>query len=99
MNDQPVPGSKPLIQLMHFAKSVVGLCHALLLVSASFAVHESGAAECRDLDGPLAMEGNAHTGRYSGELVATAKRLASAGKGILAADESTGTVGKRVRVI
>ena len=44
------------------------------------------------------MEGNAFAGRYSKELMATAKSLASAGKGILAADESTGTVGKRVRL-
>ena len=94
-----VPGSKPLIQSMHFAQSVLGWYCGLLLVSASFAVHACGAAGCRDLDGPLAMEGNVYTGRYSEELVATAKRLASAGKGILAADESTGTVGKRVRVV
>jgi len=92
-----VPGSKPLILSMHFAKSSSGWKFCLLLVLASFAAHACGAAECRDLVGRLGMEGNAYTGRYSEELVATAKRLASAGKGILAADESTGTVGKRVR--
>jgi len=93
-----VPGSKPLILSMHFAKSSPDWSVCLLLVLAAFAVHNCGAVECRDPDGPLGMEGNAYTGKYSEELIATAKRLASAGKGILAADESTGTVGKRVRV-
>jgi fructose-bisphosphate aldolase class I len=32
---------------------------------------------------------------YAAELVATAKAIATPGKGILAADESTGTIGKR----
>lgn len=32
---------------------------------------------------------------FKAELIATAKQIASAGKGILAADESTGTIGKR----
>ena len=34
-------------------------------------------------------------GPYAAELVETAKAIASPGKGILAADESTGTIGKR----
>ena len=33
---------------------------------------------------------------YAAELVATARALAAPGKGILAADESTGTIGKRL---
>lgn len=33
--------------------------------------------------------------KYGDELIATAKKIASPGKGILAADESTGTIGKR----
>ena len=43
------------------------------------------------------MEGNAFAGKYREELKATAAKLVVAGKGILAADESSGTVGKRVR--
>jgi len=35
------------------------------------------------------------TYKYAAELIATAKKIASPGKGILAADESTGTIGKR----
>ena len=42
------------------------------------------------------MEGNAYAGKFGAELRATALALCAAGKGILAADESTGTVGKRV---
>jgi len=34
-------------------------------------------------------------GKYDDELIATARKIASPGKGILAADESTGTIGKR----
>jgi len=34
-------------------------------------------------------------GKYKDELIATAKAIASPGKGILAADESTGTIGQR----
>jgi fructose-bisphosphate aldolase class I len=34
-------------------------------------------------------------GKYADELIATAKKIASPGKGILAADESTGTIAKR----
>lgn len=33
--------------------------------------------------------------KYKDELVATANAIATPGKGILAADESTGTIGKR----
>ena len=33
--------------------------------------------------------------QYAAELVATANHIATRGKGILAADESTGTIGKR----
>lgn len=35
--------------------------------------------------------------QYAAELIANAKAIATPGKGILAADESTGTIGKRVR--
>ena len=35
------------------------------------------------------------TGTYKDELIATANAIAAPGKGILAADESTGTIGKR----
>lgn len=35
--------------------------------------------------------------QYAQELIANAKAIATPGKGILAADESTGTIGKRVR--
>lgn len=41
--------------------------------------------------------GNAALSKYAEELVATAKKITAPGKGILAADESTGTIGKRVR--
>ncbi len=34
---------------------------------------------------------------YAEELIQTARAIVAPGKGILAADESTGTVGKRVR--
>ncbi|KAJ8905340.1 hypothetical protein NDN08_001847 [Rhodosorus marinus] len=37
----------------------------------------------------------AHWSKYSEELIATAKAIGTPGKGILAADESTGTIGKR----
>lgn len=37
--------------------------------------------------------------KYVDELMATAKSLAAAGKGILASDESTGTIGKRFDAI
>ena len=38
-------------------------------------------------------------GPYAAELVETARAIASPGKGILAADESTGTIGKRFSAI
>ena len=34
---------------------------------------------------------------YAEELIQTARAIVAPGKGLLAADESTGTVGKRVR--
>jgi fructose-bisphosphate aldolase class I len=40
-----------------------------------------------------------YSGKYADELVATAKYIATPGKGILAADESTGTIGKRLSSI
>eukprot|EP00052_Salpingoeca_macrocollata_P033414 m.8341 g.8341 ORF g.8341 m.8341 type:complete len:373 (+) comp5113_c0_seq1:76-1194(+) len=40
-------------------------------------------------------EGDAHWSPYAAELIQTAKTIATAGKGILAADESVGTIGKR----
>ena len=45
------------------------------------------------------MSGSAYSGKYGAELVETAARITAPGKGILAADESTGTIGKRVRFI
>eukprot|EP00992_Anisonema_acinus_P007013 TRINITY_DN2617_c0_g1_i1.p1 TRINITY_DN2617_c0_g1~~TRINITY_DN2617_c0_g1_i1.p1 ORF type:complete len:376 (+),score=106.56 TRINITY_DN2617_c0_g1_i1:56-1129(+) len=41
----------------------------------------------------------AHWSPYAQELVQTARAIASPGKGILAADESTGTIGKRFEAI
>ncbi|KAB5534964.1 hypothetical protein DKX38_018050 [Salix brachista] len=38
---------------------------------------------------------SAFVGKYADELIRTAKYIATPGKGILAADESTGTIGKR----
>ena len=42
--------------------------------------------------------GGAHpvAGRFKEELIATAKAIGTPGRGILAADESTGTIGKRL---
>jgi hypothetical protein len=40
--------------------------------------------------------GNAMPNKYGEELIRTARAIAAPGKGILAADESTGTIGKRV---
>lgn len=40
--------------------------------------------------------GNAFINKYAEELIANARAIAAPGKGILAADESTGTIGKRV---
>ena len=45
------------------------------------------------------MDGNAVAWKYADELKQTAAKLVAAGKGILAADESSGTVGKRVRTL
>ena len=42
---------------------------------------------------------NMSLGPYAAELVETAKAIATAGKGILAADESTGTIGSRFKGI
>lgn len=42
---------------------------------------------------------SAFVGKYADELVKTAKYIATPGKGILAADESTGTIGKRLTSI
>ena len=41
--------------------------------------------------------GNAFSNKFAAELIATARAIVAPGKGILAADESTGTIGKRVR--
>jgi hypothetical protein len=94
------PGWKQLIRLMHFGNLKLGLVFIVLTgVGSVFCCHACRALACTHLEpGRCSMEGNAYTGKYADELVATAKRLASAGKGILAADESTGTVGKRVRL-
>ena len=43
--------------------------------------------------------GNAMPNKYAEELIRTARAIAAPGKGILAADESTGTIGKRVSSI
>lgn len=40
--------------------------------------------------------GNSLPTKYAEELIRTARAIAAPGKGILAADESTGTIGKRV---
>ena len=45
------------------------------------------------------MSASAYSGKYGAELIETAARICAPGKGILAADESTGTIGKRVRFI
>lgn len=45
------------------------------------------------------MDGNASHNKFHAELQASAKLLSAAGKGILAADESTGTIGKRLASI
>ncbi|XP_031481524.1 fructose-bisphosphate aldolase, cytoplasmic isozyme 1-like [Nymphaea colorata] len=42
---------------------------------------------------------SAYNGKYSEELIKNAKYIATPGKGILAADESTGTIGKRLASI
>ncbi|KAL6839475.1 hypothetical protein ACP4OV_030745 [Aristida adscensionis] len=42
---------------------------------------------------------SAFVGKYADELIKTAKYLATPGKGILASDESTGTIGKRLSSI
>ncbi|KMZ70865.1 Fructose-bisphosphate aldolase [Zostera marina] len=42
---------------------------------------------------------SAYCGKYTDELIATAAYIATPGKGILAADESTGTIGKRLSSI
>jgi hypothetical protein len=42
------------------------------------------------------MQGNAVSGKYAAELVENAKKIVAPGKGILAADESTATIGRRV---
>ncbi|KAJ7532656.1 hypothetical protein O6H91_13G013900 [Diphasiastrum complanatum] len=42
---------------------------------------------------------SAFLGKYADELIKTAKYIATPGKGILAADESTGTIGKRLASI
>lgn len=42
---------------------------------------------------------SAYSGKYAEELCATAKYISTPGKGILAADESTGTIGKRLSSI
>ena len=43
----------------------------------------------------LKMEKTTGTNKFKDELIATAKQIVTPGKGILAADESTGTIGKR----
>ncbi|KAJ7558701.1 hypothetical protein O6H91_04G052200 [Diphasiastrum complanatum] len=42
---------------------------------------------------------SAYVGKYAEELIKNAKYIATPGKGILAADESTGTIGKRFQAI
>lgn len=41
------------------------------------------------------VESNHACGKFKEELIKTAKEICAPGKGILAADESTGTIGKR----
>ena len=45
------------------------------------------------------MSASSYSGRYGAELIETAARITAPGKGILAADESTGTIGKRVNFL
>ena len=45
------------------------------------------------------LSGNAATSKFSAELIENAAKLVRAGRGILAADESTGTIGKRVSMV
>lgn len=47
----------------------------------------------------MAVLGNTFENKYAAELIANAKAIAAPGKGILAADESTGTIGKRLASI
>ena len=56
-------------------------------------------ADSRELLGEMSSYsiGQHFKGPFEAELIATAKAVAAPGKGILAADESTGTIGKRVR--
>jgi len=42
---------------------------------------------------------NTAAGKFADELIATAKKMGAPGKGLLAADESTGTIGKRFAAI
>jgi len=51
-------------------------------------------AESKDFPVPFIPEY-----KFGAELIATARKIATAGKGILAADESTGTIGKRFKGI
>ncbi|GJM92149.1 hypothetical protein PR202_ga08584 [Eleusine coracana subsp. coracana] len=45
------------------------------------------------------MKGSAYCGKYAEELIKNAAYIGTPGKGILAADESTGTIGKRLSSI
>ena len=65
--------------------SYQALFHAQLVVSPS-----------RIMVGPNYMSGSTYSGKYGAEVIETAAKITAPGKGILAADESTGTIGKRV---
>jgi hypothetical protein len=51
------------------------------------------------MSGPASIPGSEFPNKFAAELVATARAICAPGKGILAADESTGTIGKRVSVM
>jgi fructose-bisphosphate aldolase class 1 len=44
------------------------------------------------------MQGNSFISKYADELCATARAMCADGKGLLAADESTSTIAKRVSI-
>jgi hypothetical protein len=66
----------------------------LLLVGAAYMYTKKGDSKAVEVSG--SREKKMHAGsKYKDELIATAKKIGAGGKGILAADESTGTIGKR----
>jgi hypothetical protein len=77
-----------------------------LLTAALFALNSphmrQAARQTRSIAKPVMAEPNAppvYNGKYADELRATANAMVAPGKGLLACDESTGTVGKRLESI